>query len=162
MPTGATHPYVSKPNDPTLHLALWHKHVVAGHGGPVPLALRKSTWKHRGVIPPVCMHHGGGAAHLHYLWCVFFLFILVVKAFSLGLLICTRATPHTRRTNHAMDFGCAGRLAGLHPGGTSRTAGKTTLLTLRRRKIADHRKSGEKTPRTHKGRTLDESEPVDR
>ena len=73
----------------------------------MPLALRKSTWKHRGVIPPVCMHHGGGAAHPHYLWCVFFLFILVVNVFSLRLLLCTRATPHTRRTNHAMDFGCA-------------------------------------------------------
>ena len=154
MPTGATHPYVSKPNDPTLHLALWHGHVVAGHGGPVPLALRKSTWKHRGVIPPVCMHHGGGAAHPHYLWCVSFPFTLVIKS-----LFSPTCALHAGYPTHKAHKPCnrlwsCGELAGQHPGGTSRTAGKTTLLTLRRRKIGRAQKVRRKDAQDSQGQDL--------
>ena len=69
-PVGAIHHYVSNHDDFTRHPALWHGHVVSGHGSPVPLDSRKPASRHRDVIPPVCMHHGGGAGHHFYSRCV--------------------------------------------------------------------------------------------
>ena len=81
--TGATHPYVSNHDDFTWHPALWHGHLVTGHGSPVPRDSRNPAPQHRDVIPPACIHHGVDAAH-HPLYsrCVSLLFTLVTKVFS--------------------------------------------------------------------------------
>ena len=162
MPTGATHPYVSNLDDPTLHPTLWHGHVVVGHGGPVPLDSRNPTPQHRdaphryactmGVAQPILIICGASPSLSPW----------SSKVFSLRLVLCTRATPRTRRTSHAIDFGLAASWPDNIPEAQVEQQAKPRCRLCAAERLAEHRKSGEKTPRTHKGRTLDESEPVDR
>ena len=152
--TGAAHPYVSNHDDFTWHPALWHGHVVTRHGSPKPLDSRNPEPRHRDVIPPVCMHHGVGAAHPLYSRCVSLFSTLVTKVFSRHLVPLHAGYPTHKAHKSCNRLWSLRRVGRTTPQKPKSDAGKTTLSTLRRRRVGRTPKLREETLKTHKGRDL--------